>query len=254
VNDRDQITAFDLGRTDIAEIAPENIRRARADGRSLVSSRPSELLALIFSAAPEADEDIHLRNALALSIDTSAINNVVFQGGGDPSRALLPEWLSGYAFVFSPQAASTPIEQARRERALAKQNAPLLLAYDPTDPVARTVAERIFLNARDIGVAVQLTTSGRSDCALRRVALASTDAKTALAELAKTLALPVPKTTGDSVTDVYDAEKGLLQDHRVYPLIPLRSAAALRVNVHDFVVSPDAGWQLSNVWLTPEKP
>jgi len=94
-NDRDQMTSLDLGRIDFAEVAPENIRRARAEGHTVESSSPSELVALAFATPPRNEEETHLRNALALSIDTSAINNVVLQGGGESTGALLPNWLSG---------------------------------------------------------------------------------------------------------------------------------------------------------------
>jgi hypothetical protein len=40
----------------------------------------------------------------------------------------------------------------------------------------------------------------------------------------------------------------------VIPLIHLRSAIALRANVHDLIMLPNGEWQLANVWLSPEKP
>ncbi len=90
LNDHDQMTSLDLGRIDLAEVAAENIRRASAEGHTVVSSNASELIALSFPTPPRTEEETHLRNALALSIDTSAINNVVLQGGGETTGALLP--------------------------------------------------------------------------------------------------------------------------------------------------------------------
>ena len=249
-NDREQLTALDLGRIDIAEVAPENIRRARADGRSVASSNPSELLALVFAAAPRSEEESHARNALAASIDASAINNVVLQGGGNPAGALLPNWLSGYAFVFSPQ---TNPDRARQERALAKQSASFVLGYNALDPVAHTIAERILLNARDAGIALQLTTSGRSDMKLTRIPIASANAATALAELAKALQLPQPKWAGHTAGEIYSAEKALLQSRQVIPLIHVREGATVLPAVRNFTVRPDGSWQMQNVWLA-EKP
>lgn len=249
-NDRDQLTALDLGRIDFAEIAPENIRRARAEGHTIESSSPSELMALVFATSPRTEEETRLRNALALSIDTSAINNVVLQGG-EATGALLPDWLSGYGFLF---AQDPSLERARAERALARQSAPLVLAYDPQDPVARTVAERILLNARDAGITVQLTTGGHADSALTRVSLPSMNIQTALTGIALALQLPTPSFGSASANDLYSAEKTLLQSHRVIPLAYLRSAAALQPAVRNFHMSPDGTWQLNNVWLGPEKP
>ena len=251
MSDRDQLASLDLGRTDVAEIAPENIRRARADGRNVVTSSPSELLALVFSAPPQSEEETHLRNAIALSLDTSAINNVVLQGGGEPSGAVLPNWLSGYGFAFPVQASS---ERARQERALAKQSAPVLLAYDASDPVARTIAERILLNARDAGVTLQLTTNGPAGVSLTRIPLASMDPQTSLTEVAKALKLPAPTFTGSSAPEIYPIEREVLRSHRIIPLIHLRNAIMLGPNVHQVILFPDGSLYLNDAWLEAAKP
>jgi peptide/nickel transport system substrate-binding protein len=250
-NDRDQMTSLDLGRIDFAEVAPENIRRARAEGHTVESSSPSELVALAFATPPRNEEETHLRNALALSIDTSAINNVVLQGGGESTGALLPNWLSGYGFLFTEE---TSLEHARTERTLAKQVAPLVLAYDPQDPVARTVAERILLNARDAGITLQLTTSGHADMTLTRVSLPSLNIQTALTGIALALQLPMPSFGNGSANDLYVAEKTLLQSHRAIPLVYLRSGVALQPAIRNFNMSPNGSWQMNNVWLGAEKP
>jgi ABC-type transport system substrate-binding protein len=250
-NDREQLTALDLDKADIAEIATENLRRARADAHTVVTSNPSELLALVFSAPPRSDEETHARNALALSLDTSAINNVVLQGGGEPTGSLLPNWLSGYAFVFSSQ---TNLERARQEQSQAKQSTSFVVGYNALDPVAHTIAERILLNGRDAGITLQLTTAGHSDAVLVRIPITSLDARMALTELTKSLQMPPPRFAGNSLNEVYSAEKTLLQSHRIIPLLHLRTGAAIRTSIHDFSILPDGTWQLNNVWLSTEKP
>ncbi|HET8826178.1 MAG TPA: ABC transporter substrate-binding protein, partial [Terriglobales bacterium] len=250
-NDRDQMTSLDLGRIDLAEVAPENIRRARSEGHTVESSSPSELMVLAFANPPRNEEETHLRTGLALSIDTSAINNVVLQGGGESTGALLPNWLSGYGFLFAQEPS---IERARTERALAKQSGPLVLAYDPQDTIARTVAERILLNARDAGITVQLTTGGHADMALTRVSLPSLNIQTALTGIALALQLPTPNFANASPNDLYLAEKILLQSHRVIPLVYLRSGVALQLAIRNFNMSSDGAWQMNNVWLGSEKP
>src|SRR5581483_590007 len=203
------------------------------------------------STAPQAEQDGHLRNALALSIDTSAINNVVLQGGGESTGSILPNWLSGYGFLFGQESS---IERARSERALVKQTAPLVLAYDPQDSIARTVAERVLLNARDAGITVQLTTSGHADLALTRASLPSLNIQTALTGLALALQLPAPHFGDYSANDLLSAEKTLLQSNRVIPLIDLRTGVAVQPAIRDFKMSPDGTWKLNNVWLGAEKP
>ncbi len=239
----------------------ENIHRARAENRMVMSSEPEELISLVFAHDPRSEDENHARNALVLSIDTASVNNVVLQGGGEPSGALLPNWISGYAFVF-PTAGNTAagnvaagnMDRARQERAQSKHIPAWTLGYDASDTVARVIAERVLLNARDAGITLQLNSSGSSDLRLVRIPLASFDPHATLAELAKALQLPQPKFGNGSVSDLYSAEKNLLQSHRVIPLLHLRSAVALRPNVHDWSVLPDGTWQVSNVWLSGEKP
>jgi len=89
---------------------------------------------------------------------------------------------------------------------------------------------------------------------LVRIPLASCNPHAALVELAKALQLPQPKFGRDSVSDLYFAERVLLQSHRVVPLLHLRRAIALRPNVHDWTVLPDGTWQIGDVWLSGEEP
>ena len=250
-NDHDQTLLLDLGKADVVEVAPENIHRARAENRMVMTSEPAELMALVFVRDASSEDETHVRNALALSIDAAAINNVVLQGGGEPSGAQLPNWISGYAFVF-PAAAN--IEHARAERAQAKRVPAWTLGYDPLDPVARVIAERVLLNARDAGITLQLSSNSSPDLRLLRIPLSSSDPHVALAELAKALQLPQPHFENESTADLYSAEKLLLQSHRLIPLLHLRRAVALRPNVHGWNVLPDGTWSLNNVWLSGEKP
>ncbi len=177
-NYREQMVLLDLNKADVVEVAPESIHRAQADGRTVMSSQPQELMALVFASDARSDAENHARNALALSIDTPALNNVILQGGGQPTGALLPNWLSGYAFVFA--SGSSP-ENARQDRGQAQHTVSWTLGHDA-------------------------------------------------------------------------AESTLLQTHRVIPLLHIRSAVALRPNVRNWNMLPDGSWEISNVWLSAEKP
>ncbi len=250
-NDRDQVLSLDLGKADVIEVASESIHRARAENRILMSSEPQELIVLVFAHDPRSEDEIHARNALALSIDTAAVNNVVLQGGGEPTGGILPNWLSGYGFVFS---AAGNTERVRQERMQSKHLPAWTLGYDSSDTVAHVIAERVLLNARDAGITLQLTSTASSDLRLVRLPLASSDPHVALGELAKALQLPQPRFGNGSTGDLYSAEKTLLQSHRVIPLLHLRRAVALRTNVHDWSMLPDGTWQVSNVWLSGERP
>jgi peptide/nickel transport system substrate-binding protein len=250
-NDHDQMLSLDLDKADVIEVAPESIHRARAENRIVMASEPEELIALVFARDPRSEDETHARITLALSIDAAAVNNVVLQGGGEPGGALLPNWISGYAFVF-PATGNT--EPARQKPAQSKHLPSWTLGYDASDAVARVIAERVLLNARDVGITLQMTTAASSDLRLVRTPLASSDPQVALTDRAKVLQLPQPKILTGSVSDLFSTEKGLLQSRRVIPLLHLRSAVALRANVHDLSMRPDGTWQLSNVWLSGEKP
>ena len=246
VKERDAVTALDLGKADVVEVPAEDIQRLRAQDRTVIASDPSELMALVFSTAAANEIDARVRSIIAQSLDTAAITDVVLQGGAEPSGALLPNWLSGYAFVFTHP--SQPPQRAE------PSHSPLSLGYDASDAIARVVAERILLNARDRGLAIQLTTSGSAELKLVRVALASSDARLALIELANALALPSPSFPADSTEALYAAEKSLLEGRRVLPLLHSRYAVALRANVRGLSLYPDGRWNLGSVWLAPEKP
>src|SRR5207248_371480 len=122
-----------------------------------------------------------LREALALAIDRTAIHNVLLQRQGLITGALLPQWLSGYAFLF-PSAMDLP-----RARQLVADVPPadrtLPLAYDPADPQARILADRIAVNARDAGITLQVTNQPRQELRLIRARVDSVDGALALNEL-----------------------------------------------------------------------
>ena len=246
-NDRDELMLMDLGKSDLVEVAPEDIRRSQGGNRVVMASQPTELLALFFTHAARSDDDLRLRNALAMSIDSASMNNVVFQAAGEPSGALLPNWLSGYAFLY-------PSGGGTGTRPRAAHSVTWTLSCDANDPTARLAADRILLNARDAGITLQITNSDDADIRLVRVPVPSTDPQSALTELARDFHLPPPVFSDLTINALHSAESLLLQDHRVVPLIHLRSAAAVRTNIHGLKLLPDGSWQLENVWLSADTP
>jgi MarR-like DNA-binding transcriptional regulator SgrR of sgrS sRNA len=246
---REQMISLDLGKVDLIELAAEQAKRAGTEGRRVETSAPDELMALVFANERPSPEDLRQREALALSIDRGSLSGVVLQGGADPAGGLLPNWMTGYAFLFSTDA---DLARAQQERAEIRKASTWTLSYDGSDPVARVVAERIALNARDVGLTLQLTNSANADLRLIRVPLASVDAHTALTNLAATLGLSQPTFNGDSVHDLYAAESTLLQSQQIIPLLHLRFAFALGGSVRNWNAGRDGGWHLQDVWLGQE--
>ena len=246
-NSRDQMIALDLAKADVVEVGPEQARRFAMQSRNLASSAPAELVALVFTRAAENPDQSKLREALALSIDRAAIRNVIFQGQGEIAGGILPEWMSGYEFVFP---ANMDLQRAQQLRGDSRQGSAWSLGYDSADALARLVAERVALNARDVGLIVQPTASAAADIRVARAQLSSLEPGLALAGLTAALGVGQPNFTGNSVEDLFKAENALLQTKQIVPLLHIPSAAyATSPGVRNFVVDRDGTWHLSDVWL-----
>jgi peptide/nickel transport system substrate-binding protein len=256
---RDQAIALELDKTDVIEAAPQAPNGSQRHGTSSSLSLPVELLALVFPANSKA-RDSRLREALALAIDRKPIQSVLLKGAGEPAASILPNWMTGYSAVFSAQA------NLQRARTLIADSRPpaLNLSYDPTDPQAQLIAERIALDAREVGITVQVSVSGAEDIRLLRVVLPSPDPATSLGEAARQLGLPQPAFPaahrGDSLDldDLYQAERGMLADYGVIPLFHLPIANAVNARVRDWETGRPADWNesglsLADVWLADSR-
>jgi len=252
---RDQLTALELGAADLVEIAPEQSHRVSLQGRQLEDSEAMELLALVFTRETQTPEDKLLREALALSVERGSIRSVLLQGAGQPAASILPNWVSGYSFVFSAEA---DLGRARHAREQVRTIPAWSMAYDGNDPVARLVAERIALNARDAGLSLQPSlqpTAGPPvDVRLVRIPLASADAWVALADVASRTGLVAPTTEDGSIEDLYSAEQALLASRRIIPLFHLPASYAASAALKNWAVRRDGIWQLDDAWLGNGRP
>src|SRR5438445_6597315 len=250
-NFREQMIELDLSKADVVEIAPEQAHRAVMEGRTVQSSASFELMALVFSREPQTPDEARQRQVLGLSIDRAAINSVLLQGSAEPTGALLPGWMTGYAFLFPSEA---DLSRARQLRSEIRYAPSWSLGYDASDQLARVIAERITLNARDAGLSVQLTNGGAADFRLVRIPLASLDAALALTKLAENLRLPQPKLTSDASSDLYAAETSLLESKRIIPLLHLKITTAAASTVKNWTTGRDGSWHVQDAWLATEKP
>jgi peptide/nickel transport system substrate-binding protein len=239
---RDQAIALELGKADVIEAAGQ---AAGSNGSPRIRTSLSiELMALVFSANSQA-QDVRLRQALALSIDRKPIQSVLLKGAGELAASILPNWMAGYSSVFSTQA-----NLPRARTLLAQSRQPSLpLSYDPRDPQAQLIAERIALNAREAGITVQVSLSGAEDLRLVRVVLPSADPATSLREAARQLGLPQPVVRSNAVEDLYQAEHGLLEGSAVIPLFHLSVTGVASAHVRAWAPDRLGGWNLQDVWL-----
>jgi Bacterial extracellular solute-binding proteins, family 5 Middle len=224
---------FDIPFSQTRRVLPERIR--------IWSSPVRELIALVSeSVQPE------VWPALALAIDRAPIVNVLTQRRGEAALGLLPQWLNGYAFLFAPRKGT--VSQLR--------TAPLTLSYPANDGFARAVAERVALNARDAGIVLQPTPNPGGAVRMVRWALESPDAAAELSRLAGLLGAPERANSLNSAKPEtwYEAERALLDAHRIIPLVYLPEVYGVAPRVHNWEAAQKSGeftLHLENVWVDP---
>ncbi len=212
------------GHADLFDIPAGPARRILPESLATWSSEPRVLVAIIATNA-----DPVLLQALALTIDRAPIANVLAQHKGDAAFGLLPQWLSGYEFLFQ----STP-DVARARQLIAQLHlGPMSLSYPPNDLFLRSVAERVALNARDAGITIQ-PVPANGGLRLIEWPLESTDAANELKRIAEQMG------AGDRAKQMdpskpealYQLDRSLLDDHRIVPLVHLTETYGIAPRVH----------------------
>jgi ABC-type transport system substrate-binding protein len=253
VSPQQQVLDLELGKVDVIDLEPNFKRRVTQSNAHIVASQPVELLALEFGTT-RAAADPRLRQALSLSIDRAAIVNVFLQRQGEPAASLLPQWLSGYAFVFS---AGPDLIHAKELRSQLAAAGPLSLVYDGSDALAAQVAARVAVNARDTGIVLNVSAEAaghdlRADLRLVRRRLAAPDAQSALTRL---LAQIEPVSANAKLPEIataqqrYAAERTVLDPGKIVPLAFLPELSAAAPSVHDWLASRWGEWRLADAWL-----
>jgi peptide/nickel transport system substrate-binding protein len=253
----DQMLDLELGKADFIEVWPNEMRRLPKETRTW--STPAHILiALAFERGRPACEDARLREALALSIDRASINNWLLQKQGETTAALLPQKISGYAFLFSSK---VDLKKARQLASRPGQPASLSLAYDAFDPFARSVAERISVNAREAGITVNVAgRQANSDIRLLRLPIRTSIPDSALESLLASLHLTEDANLSDtssSIEAIYAAENSALSTYRVIPLFHVPEIFGSSTRLKSWVttgVDQFGEWHFDDMWLDMEKP
>ncbi len=248
---RDQMTAFELRKADLIEVAPEQTHRFIQEGRGLTTSPRVELLALVFSRDASSAQEKALRQALALSVERGSIRSVLLQGAGEPTGSLLPTWVSGYGFVFPTQ---TDLQKAKQLRADVRSVPNWTIGYDSNDPLSRLVAERVALNAKDAGLSLQPSAGSTTDLRVMRIAIASGDPWIAMNDVLGQLGMPATKSRGSALEELYGAEQVALTGGRVIPLFHLPQSYLSTPNSKGWKVQVDGSLDLTRAWLEISKP
>jgi len=197
--------------------------------------------------------------------------NVLLQKQAAPASALLPQWLSGYAFLFAME---TNIDRAKEIRAtlptnLAAATAPLRLRVDAAGDLAKLLGERVAVNARQAAILVQVVnrpvtpnaTTTSSDPAsgvhLFSWHYSSLSPRVELESMVSTLKFRESTEAAMSSTDpeqLYAREKKLLEERHVLPLVALPEYIGLGQKVRDWMPARWGEWRLADVWLDLTEP
>jgi ABC-type transport system substrate-binding protein len=243
---REQSIDLNMGKADVVDLALADAR-VQQPGRKLWSSSPVRLIALVF----RRESSTRVREALALAVDRAAIHRFLLQRQGDITAALLPQWLSGCAFLFP-----TDPDLAKSKALVAGIPATarsFTLSVD--EPGNRAIADRIVLNARDAGLSISIVPAGSAaDAQLMEVRIASQDPGRALAIVAGAFGLPEPPRV-EAPEAVYNAEHALLEGYRVVPLFHLPDVYGVGPRVRGGpAITPLGEWRFENLWIEGGRP
>jgi ABC-type oligopeptide transport system substrate-binding subunit len=247
-----RLADLELAKAELVEVGPGEVRGAEQFGAKIWTSSPVILMALKFEPGRPAADNARLREALALSIDRAAILKVLLQKRGEAAGGLLPQWLSGYAALFATA------RDVARARELAAGGPALALDYDASDGLARMVAERIAVNAREAGIRLAAPApAGNADAILVRVRIAPAEAEQALEGLGAALRLPeLLHPASPALEDLYADERAVVEDYRVIPLFHLPEIYGASPRLHAWATPgllKTGEWRLEDLWLDAEQ-
>jgi MarR-like DNA-binding transcriptional regulator SgrR of sgrS sRNA len=260
------LTDLELGRTDMAPVQPSDRRRLSQRGLRTIASRPLQLFALVFEVHRASTADEFMRRAVAATLDRAALGRVLLQDYAEPAEAILPRWLSGYELFVLARPAQVPADQVAR---LPRAQRTLTLRVDPADPVARSIADRIAVDAREAGFVVTVQAPAglapRPDVRLLRVRPHATSPDRALAGVMATLgprtlayvareSAPEP---GAPLPEVYRVERALLERSIIVPVVHVPDIYGLGERLESWnepVISATGALSLADVWLRAGSP
>ncbi len=257
-SERDQMVDLQLKRADLIEIPLTDARRA-GSGIRLPVSEPVDLIAIVFRGR-RANDEVLIR-AINFSVDRTSIHQILAQRQGSPTGALLPQWLTGYAFLF-PGNRDVPLAR-RLLVTVPRRPGGLRLGYPSSDGFLKSVAERLTLDLREAALEARTVAmpapagSSAPDGVLTRIRLTPDAAgsleviSTQLDQLAK---LPDDRAASAGPAGQFEVEAGILASWRVVPLLHLPVTFGLSERV-GYTRLPDVfrfgQWRFEDIWIQP---
>jgi hypothetical protein len=231
---RDQWLDLSVGRADIVQVPPELLRQAQQQHMNVLVSGPVDLLALTIPAQG-VFHDAAMRQSAALAVDRAALYNVIFQKQGEITASLLPQKVSGYAFLF---ATDRDLNRARAMRGGAFPT-PLGMGTEPGGATVRLAGERLALNLHEAGFNARMSPPGKPTAMdLQLVHLEEINPRAALDEMLAEFSLNVT-VNGTGAQALWQAESSALKSNTVVPLLWLPRAWAVGDRVRDIRLSLD---------------
>jgi peptide/nickel transport system substrate-binding protein len=262
---RDQLTNLEAGRIDVAAVRPTDVRRLIDRGLRTAASRPLALVALVFEPHRAQSADDAIRAALASAVDRTAMSSVLLQRQAEPALAFVPAWLSGYAPLLQRDVRARP---SRTAAALPADRRKVILRVDSPDAVARTIAERIVVDAREAGLDLAIQNpvglAPRPDVRLIRIDILPTTPERALARIVQAIGPraigqithdPLPP-SGAPIETVLRAERSLLDYDVLIPIVHVADVYGLGDRVESWIdppVLPTGAWNFASVWLRGDR-
>jgi peptide/nickel transport system substrate-binding protein len=251
-----------LGKTDLGELSAETAKRAQQTSLKCWTSAPLTLYALKFSADEKPEPEQRLREAVSLSVDREAMARVLLQKQAEAAASFLPQWLSGYAFLFD---AEHDLERAKQLRGklppnLAAPAEPLRVTVDTSNELAKLILERVVVDARAAGLWLQTRAGARAAnepttkmdgeaqlVVWRYTSLSPRDVLESLGGPARRQAAEagVPAEADQR----YAWEKRMMEERTLLPLVAVPDFAAVDARVRNWAPSPWGEWRLADVWL-----
>jgi peptide/nickel transport system substrate-binding protein len=240
----DQWLDLSLGHADVVEMPAELLRQAQQQRLTLEVSQPVTLLALQVADKGTLANPM-LRAAIALAVDRSALYNVIFQKQGEITASLLPQALSGYAFLFPTDRDLNKAHELRGGLAVP----PITLSADGSGAM-QLAAQRIALNLREAGFNVQVaaTVNGQTDLTLRKLPIEGSDPAATLQTLLHSVRESAP-IIDQAPAALYKTERDFLDRHTLIPLLDLPRAYAIGGRVRDLHLRGDGTPDLADASL-----
>jgi len=266
----DGTASLEMGRVDIASIAPADASRVTPRGLRTAASRPIDLVALVFEEQRALPASHALRQAVATAIDRASLCSVLLQRWAQPATALLPDWLTGYAALVGGAADTADRASARTLiGTVPPAQRTLALRVDSASPVDRAIADRIAVDARDAGLTIRIDPSDaltpRPDLRLVHITLEATSPDRALAaalaalgpRTARLIPVDMSLPPGARLEDVFRLERALLEPRIIVPIVHVSELYAIGPQVEAWngqPIRPSGVWDFGTVWMRTTRP